>query len=1572
MTSTALSILDTQTLRSVHFHGALADRFGPGPHSWAADDFSGCIRGMEFKFGPAFREVIFDYRWRIVRGPEVDIETRAHDIPAEQLTWNLGSTTDIHLIPSAEGSKSYLTDIVAIVIIAIGAYTGNVYLVEMGAVMLIGGVIQELNKPANTNQNGVGGTQASSLFFTGAQNVTTQGGPVPIVYGECLAGSVVLSVDETVAQITPDSGSINTVKSQTTFSIVEAISEGPILGFVNGNTYPAQSIFLSTTPMMDTANGAGNLGNYNFPSVSVQYREGDASQTVMNGFGNAAGTYVPNVKILQASPYVYATTASNINQVRVTLSFPSGLFLIDAGSGQYRLNSVAITIATKLSTGSTYTTVLTDLVSQVTPTAWQKQYLINYPGVGAPTTTWDIKVSRNTPDNASVQSASDVYFYSSTELQNANLPYNNTAVVGLTWAATSANQQLDPRAYWVYGKTVLVPDNYNPTTRTYSGTWDGLFSSTKQYTNNPVWCLLDLLIAPVNAPNLSTGVSVGYGLGRTIAQIDTSTFYNAATYCDAYISNGLGGTEPRFTLNTQFLARDDAWKFLQSLCATFRGMLWEVNGVITMTIDAPANVAWVINKSNVSEDSGVGFNYVSSTGLTRYNGCNVTFNDPGNYYQPKTVSYCDNTQIVPPGKPATWTSITLLGCTSEGQANRYARWVVDTSCYATKTVNFSVSLPGMKYRVGDIIKIFDPNLAGQRQDGRVKSVSGTTVVLDKTVIVSAGSTISCLLADGVTLQQKTITNSAGSYSTVTVSSSFTQAVTDGAAFIVEGAVVATLWRITGIAQNSSNPILYDISALAYDPNRYSRIETGVSVPAAPYTVQMSGSQPGIPTSMVFTLQGRNYQGTVAHDLFVSWTPPTAGATVDHYLLSYQPSGSSSWVRVQTTNNIPSYLISNVGLGLYNVQVQAVSTSGVNSVSLVSSYTVTLTGLTSSALSPPTSLVCVAGGTTFYTQDLAVQFTNPTTNNATIGATLLKFVVQVWVGGIQKNTYYVPSVAPGGVAYFTYTYTMNQADNGNVPSRTIQLKVFAMDTTSNMSASGTTVTFTNPAPAAPLGVSIIGSYQCVFVNYTTPTDLDYVGSLIWRSTTSGFTPSAANKVYAGTDTNFVDQNLSASATSYYYRIAAYDTFYLPASDSFAGTGLTLSSEYTTTTVALANFNEYSFTGLLFQPNSPTANSVSWGAGTAYKSGGATGVGSTWAISAGNAAWTTGHLYIYYVEGNTTLSTTTNLVTAVGASQEIIATYNGGNDITVGMGKAYLDGANIIANTVGANQVVTSGLITNSAQIGNAVVSLANINTATITTLSGLSANIGTITAGTLTAVTINSSVLNSATINAGQIMGGSFTGYAWPGSGSGFYLGPSGLLLGNYYGGQWFAVDSAGDFSGPGIASSGGNIVFTGALSGATGTFSGGLTASAINAVNTININGNAITIPVQSYTAASRLIPTATTLALNAVAVTIPATAPTTPIVVTISCLYKANYVLGSNSTYQVFAVNSWIQENGIYTYTALVSNAGSGFIDVGNFVPYSATVIATPLGAGTYTFTFIMSNCTVTNTCIIAFAAMR
>jgi predicted phage tail protein len=71
---------------------------------------------------------------------------------------------------------------------------------------------------------------------------------------------------------------------------------------------------------------------------------------------------------------------------------------------------------------------------------------------------------------------------------------------------------------------------------------------------------------------------------------------------------------------------------------------------------------------------------------------------------------------------------------------------------------------------------------------------------------------------------------------------------------------------------------------------------------------------------------------------------------------------------------------------------------------------------------------------------------------------------------------------------------------------------------------------------------------------------------------------------------------------------------------------------------------------------------------------------------------------------------------------------------------------------------------------------------------------------------------------GAVNSGSFTNYAWPASGSGFHLGPSGLLLGNYnvvLGNgkrRYFQVEASGNVYSPGFNIVDGDAVFSGTVS----------------------------------------------------------------------------------------------------------------------------------------------------------------
>ena len=91
------------------------------------------------------------------------------------------------------------------------------------------------------------------------------------------------------------------------------------------------------------------------------------------------------------------------------------------------------------------------------------------------------------------------------------------------------------------------------------------------------------------------------------------------------------------------------------------------------------------------------------------------------------------------------------------------------------------------------------------------------------------------------------------------------------------------------------------------------------------------------------------------------------------------------------------------------------------------------------------------------------------------------------------------------------------------------------------------------------------------------------------------------------------------------------------------------------------------------------------------------------------------------------------------------------------------------------------------------------------------------------------------VSAGSVRGGAYAGYGWPaaGVGGGFYLGPSGLLMGSANDGRYVQITSAGNFNAPGM-----NIN------------DGVLTISQLNVIKTANIAGNAVTTSASAKTAA--------------------------------------------------------------------------------------------------------------------------
>ncbi|EON7728588.1 host specificity protein J, partial [Escherichia coli] len=295
-------------------------------------------------------------------------------------------------------------------------------------------------------------------------------------------------------------------------------------------------------------------------------------------------------------------------------------------------------------------------------------------------------------------------------------------IVGLQVDAEQFGGQQMTVNYHIRGRIIQVPSNYDPEKRTYSGIWDG--SLKPAYSNNPAWCLWDMLTHP------------RYGMGKRLgaADVDKWALYAIAQYCDQMVPDGFGGTEPRMTFNAYLSQQRKAWDVLSDFCSAMRCMpVW--NGqTLTFVQDSPSDVVWPYTNSDVVvDDNGVGFRYSFSALKDRHTAVEVNYTDPQNGWQTSTELVEDPEAILRYGRNLL--KMDAFGCTSRGQAHRAGLWVIKTGLLETQTVDFTLGSQGLRHTPGDIIEICDNDYAGTMTGGRILSIDAAsrTLTLDREV-----------------------------------------------------------------------------------------------------------------------------------------------------------------------------------------------------------------------------------------------------------------------------------------------------------------------------------------------------------------------------------------------------------------------------------------------------------------------------------------------------------------------------------------------------------------------------------------------------------------------------------------------------------------------------------------------------------------------------------------------------------------------------------------------------------------------------------------------------------------------
>ena len=682
------------------------------------------------------------------------------------------------------------------------------------------------------------------------------------------------------------------LKSTQLLSVIDAISEGPVEGPVDG----LKSVLLNSTPVLDSE------GNTNISGVTVVFRAGEQEQTPPEGFESSGSETVLGTEVKYDTPITRTITSANIDRLRFTFGVQA---LVETTSKGDR-NPSEVRLLVQIQRNGGWVTEKDITIKGKTTS----QYLASVVVGNLPPRPFNIRMRRMTPDSTTDQLQNKTLWSSYTEIIDVKQCYPNTALVGVQVDSEQFGSQQVSRNYHLRGRILQVPSNYNPQTRQYSGIWDGTFKPA--YSNNMAWCLWDMLTHP------------RYGMGKRLgaADVDKWALYVIGQYCDQSVPDGFGGTEPRITCNAYLTTQRKAWDVLSDFCSAMRCMpVW--NGqTLTFVQDRPSDKVWTYNRSNVvMPDDGAPFRYSFSALKDRHNAVEVNWIDPNNGWETATELVEDTQAIARYGRNVT--KMDAFGCTSRGQAHRAGLWLIKTELLETQTVDFSVGAEGLRHVPGDVIEICDDDYAGISTGGRVLAVNSQTrtLTLDREITLPSSGTTLISLVDGsgnpVGVEVQSVTDGVK----VKVSR-----VPDGVAgYSVWGLKLPTLrqrlFRCVSIRENDDGT--YAITAVQHVPEKEAIVDNG-----AHFDGDQSGTVNGVTPPAVQHLTAEVTADSGEYQVLARWDTPKVVKGVSFLLRLTVAADDGSERLVSTARTTETtYRFTQLALGNYRLTVRAVNAWG---------------------------------------------------------------------------------------------------------------------------------------------------------------------------------------------------------------------------------------------------------------------------------------------------------------------------------------------------------------------------------------------------------------------------------------------------------------------------------------------------------------------------------------------------------------------------------------------------------------------------------------------------------------------
>lgn len=697
---------------------------------------------------------------------------------------------------------------------------------------------------------------------------------------------------------------LNSTASIATARIVYLWSWGPIVGPVNGR----RSIKLDGTPL------EAEDGTDNFPAVKWQFRNGELNQQRLEGIAESSNEVDVNQQLLSTTPYLRTVTNPVLDALRVRFSWPQ----LQSQDQSNNIDGVRIDYAIDLATdGGPFVQMLSDYVDRKNITKYERSHRINLPAGSR----WTMRVRRITPEANSSLVQDGMYIEAVAEVVDSDQEFPLTAVGCVEYDAQQFGGDIAKIAVLMRGRIVRVPSNYDPETRTYAtsgagtsnGIWDGTFKEA--YTNNPAWVCYDLALHPY------------YGLGHRIdaTMVDRWNLYRIAQYCDQMVPNGVGGVHPRLTCNIYLQKQADAYAVLQDLSAIFHGMSTWDGSQITFTADMPGDPVYTYNPSQILNNGEI--QYSGTRERDRHNLAMVTWDNPDQSFTTDKEPVFDDVAMAESGS-VNELSVDAYGCTSLGQAQRAGQYALITEQTQTRPATFRVGLDGGIPKTGQIIAVADPMLAGRANGGRISSVAGRVITVDRDIDLSTGAKLRVNLPSGKT-EARVISSLDGRR--VTLAASFSEVPEAECGWILEYDDLKTMQFLV---RNITRPEWhqYQLECIQHEPSKFDAIDFGAVVDIRPISGIPVGVQ-AAPGAVFVTQHVVIEQGIAVTNMTISWDAAPGAVSYD---VEWRW-GSREWVKMPRTGE-QSVDVPGIYSGQYMARVRAVSALNVSSLPVTSLLT----------------------------------------------------------------------------------------------------------------------------------------------------------------------------------------------------------------------------------------------------------------------------------------------------------------------------------------------------------------------------------------------------------------------------------------------------------------------------------------------------------------------------------------------------------------------------------------------------------------------------------------------------------